>query len=92
MLIELNGMEFHLHLSKVEGPQPYRAEIVDEAYVFNVARRDVSTLDCVGAFVKDYTGIQPNASLLGRIAKRLTALRSNNPGSVAAVTVASKVA
>lgn len=79
MQIDLNGMTFHLNIFDVAGAPEYRAEIVDEAFSFDVARAWISDLDSAARFVKDYAGIRPRTSVLSQIAERLEMLHQIRP-------------
>ncbi len=71
MLIDLNGMLFHLNIQNLEDSDSFKAEIVDEAFVFGVQRKEVSDLDGVATLIKQYSGMHPRTDTLSQIAQRL---------------------
>lgn len=79
MLIDLNGMWFHLNIHDGgTGPGTtgvFHAEIADESFQFGVMRGEVRDLDCVAALIRRYSGLSPTAEALSQIASRLTRLR-----------------
>ncbi|MEM7059099.1 MAG: hypothetical protein AAF557_16055 [Pseudomonadota bacterium] len=79
MLIDLNGMQFHLNIQNQERTAGFKAEIVDEAFNFGVQREHVHDLDGVAAFVKRYSGIAPRSEVLSQIAARLEELYRIKP-------------
>lgn len=74
MLIDLNGMLFHLNIQNPGDNDGFKAEIVDEAFNFGVQREKVYDLDGVAAFVQGYSGIKPRTDVLSEIAGRLAEL------------------
>lgn len=71
MLIDLNGMLFHLNIQNSDDQDGFKAEIVDEAFNFGVRRDQVHDLDGVAALVKGYSGVPPRTDVLSEIAQRL---------------------
>ena len=86
MLIDMNGMYFHLNLANAQGADGFRAEIVDEAFNFEVQRDTVTDLDGVAAFIRRYAGLSPKAGVLSQVAKRLEVLYQTRDAQIADVS------
>lgn len=74
MLIDLNGMQFHLNIQRKDDNHGFQAEIVDEAFNFEVQRDLVHDLDGVASFVYRYAGLRPKSEALSMIGRRLEEL------------------
>ena len=79
MLIDMNGMYFHLNIQNGETPNAFRAEIVDEAFNFGVLRDQVNDLDGVAAMIRSYSGMSPKTDVLSQIAQRIEDLYQARP-------------
>ena len=65
MVIDLNGLSFHLRIS---GDTNLRAHIVDEAFLFEQKSAPVTSVACVMKLIEDYSGLKPGEDLAIKIA------------------------
>jgi len=65
MVIELNGLSFHL---RVSGDVNLRAHIVDEAFMYEQMSAPVSSVACVMKLIEDYSGLKPGDDIAVKIA------------------------
>ena len=76
MMIDLNGMLFHLNVLDHRVDHRFRAEIVDEAFNFQIIRKDVVGLDGISDLIHRYTDIRPRSHVLTRVAQHLENLHA----------------
>lgn len=67
MLIELNGLSFHLRIATAGRIGIAEASIVDEAFQYPVMKRPVFGASCVYTLIEDYTGFKPTRSLMATL-------------------------
>lgn len=65
MVIELNGLSFHLRIS---GETSLRAHIVDEAFLYEQKSAPVEGVDCVLKLIEDFSGLRPDDDLAIKLA------------------------
>lgn len=71
MLIELNGLHFHLRIASAGPAGASEASIVDEAFDYDIMKRPVVGPACVCKLIEDYTGFTPTPSIIARISTRM---------------------
>lgn len=71
MLIELNGLSFHLDIVRGTGSDGMRARIVDEAFLMPPLERDIADPAGVIGLIVSYSGIVPDSALSERIVDRI---------------------
>ncbi len=74
MLVELNGLSFHLHISDAT-TAPRFACIVDEGFHYDQMNVDIQGPDCVLALIERYSGLRPDQAVSDQVRRHMTPSR-----------------
>lgn len=88
MLIDLNGMSYHLKIRESGDGFGFVTEIADEAFHFGMVRETVSDTSGVVELVSRFSGILPDTDVLEQIQQRVEEIKWDQAGSRANDAVA----
>lgn len=71
MVLEINGMVFHLSISRCRQTGGWEAAIVDEDFTRDPMRKPVRAASCVLTLIRTYTGLVPERDIIEMIASEL---------------------
>lgn len=69
MLIDLNGMNYHLNVTPSTAPPGVRVALVDEAFQCAPRRATVDSLAALTRFIETCTGVMPPPEVTEAIAR-----------------------
>lgn len=74
MIVDLNGIDYVVNVYAMDNESGVRAEIVDEAFNFNVECAGVFDVQDIARLIHRYSDVPPSAALLSEISRQTSEL------------------